>query len=678
MDSYLFASQTFDFEFDFNRQANNIRDQIQLLTNDRLRESITLSSYTVAMFDNDMKYLATSQSWLSDHVRKMDSVIGRSHYDVFPEMPEPWREIHRRCLSGAIEKSDVDEFVRTNGASDFLRWEIWPWHHQDSGQIGGIIILAEDMTMKTRAEEAIKQSGVWLLHLTDALPVLIAYLDAGQKYRFANALYEKWFGVSGSNILGKHLKTIVGEGAYSKISPHMEEALRGIKVHFETILPQCGVGLRYVEINFVPDIHKSGVIQGIFVLIKDVTDRKKAEDRIAFLSEASSILSETLDYNETLTRLVQVATGRYSAWCSVVMIGDGGDHQLPVTNVVGFRSLIVKRHLDVAAPQGNCILARVLRTGKSEIIVDVNSELQAQKNLDQQIIDRMNGEVLKSGMIVPILSRGQILGAMTFASELTAMTFDLMDVNMAEDLARRTATAVENSLLYRKVQNSVKTRDQFLATLSHELRTPLNVILGWVNMLRYEELDEVTFNQALDTLEKNGKIQKELIDDLLDVSRIINGKVSLTLRPVDFKCIVESQEMAWSLRARSKGVDLQVEVGSEPILVLGDMRRLNQILSNLISNSIKFTPNSGKINVKLSKTDQSVVLSVMDTGQGVEPTFLPHIFEPLIQEDMATTRNHGGLGLGLSITRHIIEQHKGEIRAFSAGRGQGAEFTVNH
>jgi PAS domain S-box-containing protein len=221
-----------------------------------------------------------------------------------------------------------------------------------------------------------------------------------------------------------------------------------------------------------------------------------------------------------------------------------------------------------------------------------------------------------------------------------------------------------------------RAKDEFLATLSHELRTPLSAILAWTNLLRMGKLDADTSARALETIERNTKLQAQLIEDLLDVSRIITGKLRLQARPLQLAASVESAIDAVRPTADAKGVDIGCEMEDEVGPVSGDPDRLQQVLWNLLSNAVKFTPQGGRIDVRLGQVGPSVEITVSDTGEGITPEFLPYVFERFRQVDSTAARVHGGLGLGLAIARHLVELHGGSIRAQSPGVGQGATFSV--
>ena len=227
-----------------------------------------------------------------------------------------------------------------------------------------------------------------------------------------------------------------------------------------------------------------------------------------------------------------------------------------------------------------------------------------------------------------------------------------------------------------QAEQANRAKDIFLATLSHELRTPLTAVLGWARMLHEMNLDEDTARHGLKIIERNAEAQNQLVRDLLDVSRIITGKLRLDTISVDLAPVVESALDSVRQAAEAKGISLGFESGAGPEVVSGDPDRLQQVVWNLLSNAIKFTPKGGRVGVKLGREESDVLIRVSDTGQGISPEFLPHVFERFRQADGSTTRAHGGLGLGLAVVRHLVEQHGGHVSAESKGEGRGSTFTI--
>jgi signal transduction histidine kinase len=219
-------------------------------------------------------------------------------------------------------------------------------------------------------------------------------------------------------------------------------------------------------------------------------------------------------------------------------------------------------------------------------------------------------------------------------------------------------------------------KDEFLATVSHELRTPLTAILGWTQILRAAGLDGPNAERALETIERNAKTQAQLVEDILDVSRVITGKLRLDIVPVDLASVIRTAVDSMQLAAESKGVCLDVSLDASALSVPGDSCRLQQVIWNLLSNAIKFTPGGGHVRIVLEPVGSGVRVTVSDTGQGISEDFIPHVFDRFRQADMGTTRRHGGLGLGLAIVRHLVELHGGTVEVESRGADRGATFRV--
>jgi len=273
------------------------------------------------------------------------------------------------------------------------------------------------------------------------------------------------------------------------------------------------------------------------------------------------------------------------------------------------------------------------------------------------------------------IDREYFLAALTRAIQVRQMSREIEDQRTAlERYAIELERTVE--LRTRELREASRIKDQFLATLSHELRAPLNSILGWAQLLRSQRLDEQTGERALRTIVRNTRSLAEIIDDLLDVSRIITGNLKLEARPIALVPIIEAAIDSISLAADAKRIDLNTCVDPAAGLVLGDPNRLQQVVWNLLSNAIKFTPAGGTVEVKLEKTPSEARITVADTGEGISTAFLPYVFDRFRQADSTFTRKHGGLGLGLAIVRHLVEIHGGSVAAHSAGEGRGALFTV--
>jgi PAS domain S-box-containing protein len=415
-------------------------------------------------------------------------------------------------------------------------------------------------------------------------------------------------------------------------------------------------------------------------------EAEDAERRASYLSEASRVLASTLDYQKTLAQVAQLSVPSLADWCAVDITGEDGRlvrlavaHADPA-KVAWAHELQQRYPVDMNAPQG---VPNVLRTGESELYSDIPQEMLEAAAIDDEHLRIIREIGFKSAMFVPLSVQGKTLGAITFVSTESGRRYGQSDLMFAEDLARRAATAIDNARLYGEAQaarqsaeQASRLKDEFLATVSHELRTPLTAMLGWAHLLRTGSLDEPSAKSALETIERNARSQSQLIDDLLDVSRIITGKLRLNVQQIDPTSFIESAIEALRPAADAKGVRLLKVMDTGVHSIAGDPARLQQVVWNLLSNAIKFTPRDGHVAVRLERVNSHIEIVVSDTGSGISPKFLPHVFDRFRQADQSTTREFGGLGLGLAIVRHLVELHGGTVRAESHGDNQGSTFTV--
>jgi signal transduction histidine kinase/CheY-like chemotaxis protein len=284
------------------------------------------------------------------------------------------------------------------------------------------------------------------------------------------------------------------------------------------------------------------------------------------------------------------------------------------------------------------------------------------------------GLFLGIGIAISILSQAR-LSLLAFRQQLLASEGD---ARMAAEDARRTAEDARRTAedARRVAEDANRLKDEFLSTVSHELRTPLTAINGWAVMLRMGRLDAAQADRALETIVRSAKSQNQLIDDLLDVSRIITGRMRLDVAPLNLGSVIKATIETVRPAAEEKGIRLSALLDSEAEAVSGDAERLQQVVWNLLSNAVKFAPNGGRVEVRLERADSHVEIVVGDNGQGISPEFLPYVFERFRQEDGGTSRQQSGLGLGLAIVRNIVELHGGTVHAASEGLGKGATFTV--
>ncbi len=416
----------------------------------------------------------------------------------------------------------------------------------------------------------------------------------------------------------------------------------------------------------------------------DIDDRKRSEETHRFLAEAGALLASSLDYRATLATLTRLAVPEMADWCAVDLLDDEGAlERLAVSHSDPSRVELMREIHQRYPPDPGQGARRVLRTGVAERAREVTEEMLVTGARDAQHLELVRALGLRSWMAVPVVVHQRVLGVIEFASSESGRLFEARDLAVAEEIGRRAGVVIDNARLFEMTQRerlraeeASRAKDELLSMTSHELRTPLNAILGWSRLLRSGALSEEKRLRALETIERNARAQVKLVDDLLDFSRVVTGRLRLTLAPFDPAQVVEAAVEVIRPAAEAKGVRLQVLLDPDAGTLNGDAGRVQQVVWNLLSNAVKFTPKGGRIYVRLQRESSSVEVVVGDTGIGIDDAFLPYVFQPFRQQDASITRAHGGLGLGLAIVKHLAELHGGTIEAQSDGPGRGATFTL--
>lgn len=410
-------------------------------------------------------------------------------------------------------------------------------------------------------------------------------------------------------------------------------------------------------------------------LTADMEVRRREEERVAFINRASEVLSSSLGVEQTMRNLARLCVPAIGDWCGID-IGTGEGYERLVVEHSDVRRLQLVRELDRFRPSPELdLIAQVIRTGKSQLVEEITDDLLTAATTSPEHLEMVRALGLRSTIIAPMVARGRTLGALTVVYGESDRRYRREDVPFVEDLARRAAIAIDNARLYEAAESANRAKDEFLATLSHELRTPLTAISGWAHMLQLGMTDEKTSKLAVDTILRSAKSQGELIDDLLDLSRVVAGTLHLNIITADLAKIVEDAIVAARPAADAK--QLRIELVALPsVLVRGDERRLRQIVWNLVTNAVKFTEQGGAVKIELSTRGSCARVEVSDTGRGIDPAFLPYVWDRFRQADSSTSRQHGGLGLGLAVVRHLVELHGGTVNVASPGLGRGATFSV--
>ena len=420
-----------------------------------------------------------------------------------------------------------------------------------------------------------------------------------------------------------------------------------------------------------------------------VLAEKRSEQRrqeLAMLAGVGAVLAETAaDPRQALQRLADLCVPRLADCCSIYLRAGDQLTDLTITHRVPEKAALVRElyerfPLPPDAPHG---FPAALRTGRPELVAGVKREFYTDATRDPERMRLFLAIGAVSWLVVPLsVDRMPPLAVMALFNAESGRDLTDDDMALAQEIARRAALVLDHARLFdvarrerARAEEATRAKDDFLAVLSHELRTPLNSILGWSRLLRAGTPPPEKVSHALEVIERNAEAQSRLIADLLDVSRIVTGNVRLELGSVDIGNTVEMAVEAITPAAMAKNIQIVSKLEADAI-VRGDGPRLQQVVWNLVSNAVKFTPKNGKVEVRLRRASSDVEIVFQDSGAGISAEALPYVFERFRQEDASVVRAFGGLGLGLSIARHLVELHGGTITASSPGKGQGSTFTV--
>ena len=395
-------------------------------------------------------------------------------------------------------------------------------------------------------------------------------------------------------------------------------------------------------------------------------------DAERFLSNTISILATSADLGATIDKLAHLATAELAEYCTVFMFeNEQTVRRMTTVHRTGSGSsaddsdALFPLDLHATAGPGN-----VLRTGECQILSRVTPEILQELGLETDL------STVSIYVCVPIVARGHTIGAIAFISTQPHRTVGSAELSLMTGVANAAAVAIDNTKLYREAQEANRLKDEFVAMVSHELRTPLTPMLGCIHLLRTTTLSSANFERALDMIERHAHTQVQIVEDLLDASRIVSGKLHLVMKSTDVLPAVEAAITAVRAAAEAKGVSIITSFEDIPQPIDGDPHRLQQIIWHLLSNAIKFTPSEGRIEISVRPDGEHVEIEITDTGVGIPADILPSIFDRFRKTLVTTSKMRTGLGLGLAIVRHLVELHNGSIHAASAGPGLGAVFTL--
>ncbi len=488
-----------------------------------------------------------------------------------------------------------------------------------------------------------KLASYWLAAIIDSADDAIITKTLEGVITSWNRGAERIFGYTGQEAIGRPVTLLIPPDHIDEEPAILARLRAGERIeHYETIRVRKDGTRINISLTVSPIVTPEGRIIGASKIARDITERKLAEMELS----RSRRQLETVFNNATLALFVMDERQH----CTYM--------NPSAEKLTGYK---------LGEVQGRPLHYFIHHTrpdGRPYLLEDCPIDQALPQNNQEQGEDVF---VHKDGSFYPV--------AFT-ASPIRENGRPVGTIIEVRDTTQEKRAAEEKERLYREAQESSRLKDEFLATVSHELRTPLTAILGWAHMLRTGQFKGDSATRACETIERNARAQAQLIDDLLDVSRIITGKLRIDVRPIDPNSFIEAAIEAVRPATEAKGVRLEKIMDTGVVTVSGDPVRLQQVIWNLLSNAIKFTPRSGRVQLRLERVNSHVEIAVSDSGVGIAPEFLPFVFDRFRQADQRTTRQHGGLGLGLAIVRHLVELHGGSVRAESMGEGRGATFTV--
>lgn len=407
----------------------------------------------------------------------------------------------------------------------------------------------------------------------------------------------------------------------------------------------------------------------------NILERRRSEEVNRFLADASETLGAIAAYENVLEKIATLAVPFFADWCAVdVLESDGGHKRLAVTHTDPAKVDLIRDLTPATSPDAG--IAKVMETGEPDWCEEITDELLRKVSNNSGDLQKLRQLKLKSYICVPLKSRGVVEGTILFATSESNRRYTSSDLRIAEDLARRTMTAVENSRLYDALRESDRRKDQFLATLAHELRNPLAPLSNALQIWPMVEDDHAELEQLRKLMERQVRQMTRLIDDLLDVSRITRGRIELRKEPMDLATVVQAALESVQPFVQSCNHRLEVNLPDEPVMVSGDPARLVQVFGNLIHNAAKYTGRNGQIWIEARQEKDDAIVKIRDNGPGIPTEMLTEIFGLFTQVDQTLDRSHGGLGIGLTLVQSLVSLHGGSVQAFSDGPGSGCEFVV--
>jgi len=572
------------------------------------------------------------------------------------------REARLRCKDGSIRHALIDSNV------------LW-----EDGQFIHTRCFTRDITERKNAEEALR----------DSEERLRLALEAGHMGSW------EWRIPTGEVIWSPTLEKLHGlpvgsfdgtfEAYQQDIHPDDREHVLGViqqtiedgkDHHLEYRIVWPDDSIHWLEARGMLFHDEHGQPLRLIGVCSDITARKQLEQSLHFLAQASKTLSFLVDYKSTLQRVANLAVPHFADWCAVDMLdAEGSLQRLAVAHVDPAKVELAEEmyHRYPPNPDAPYGVANVLRTGFAEFAADISDSMLEEAAQDEEHLRFLRELALKSYMCVPLRAKTNILGVITFVNGQSGRRYGTADLQMAEDLAHRAAIAIENARLYQEGRQADQRKDEFLAMLAHELRNPLAPIRSGLDILA---MDAGSRQEIISLMQEQVEHVVRLVDDLMDVSRIMRGKVELRKETLEVGDLLRRSVQAIRPTIDNLQQELIVSLPNVPLYLDADPVRLVQVLENLLNNASKYMDTGGRIELTAVREDNQAVIVVRDSGIGIERDLLPYVFDLFRQSSRSLDRAQGGLGIGLTLVKRLVEMHEGTVSAQSDGPGHGSTFTL--
>lgn len=622
------------FEMELAEASRERDETLEALRESNQKISTILESITAPFYslDREWRFIYVNRQWEVRFGRSREELIGKVIWEVYPETADSkvFQEFHK-----ALAEMVPAHFEMASRSLPGVWFEV---HAYPSTT--GVNVYLNDISERKHAEGI----NLFLAAIVESSDDAIISKDLNGIINSWNKGAERVFGYTAEETVGQPVSMLIPSDRFDEEPTILDRIRQGIPVeHYETVRLRKDGTLINISLTISPIRNKDGVVIGASKIARDISEREQREKQIRFQARLLDAVEQAVIATDLEGKILY--WNFYAEW------------------LYGWLA-------------SEAIGANVL-----DIVPSTSTRAEAEEILSRiRHGDSWSGEFLtrkKDGSVFPAMvtdspihdEHGQLIG-------IVGVSFDITDRKRAEEEHAKLLESEREARAEAETANRLK--DEFLATLSHELRNPLNVILGYAEvLLRSEEAQQSAFvSRAAEVLKRNALAQSQLVRDLLDLSRLHMGKLSLNRETVSLTTTINNAVETVRAETTAKGIAVKIDVPEEVIFVDADPLRMEQVVWNLLNNAVKFTPSGGKVTVRLTREGEQALLIVEDTGQGIEPAFLPHVFEMFRQADATTSRRHGGMGIGLALVQELVQLHGGSVSVSSAGLGQGARFAI--